>query len=151
MADEDSRIHLVHHDSDVLLSLYEVLSAAGFQVTASTNATDALSYVGRNRPRAVLYHWEMPEMEGREFLRRARGVVPAPRVIASSRQADASMYEEVLRRGGDDLLREPFHRLAVVHVVSRILGFSVPYGTSDPDAPSYAASPVRDSAGRGAP
>jgi len=134
MADEGSRIHLVHDDSDVLLSLYEVLSAAGLLVAASTNTRDALGYIARTKPRAVLCRWEMPEMEGGELIRRVRRTSPLTRFVLSSRHADASMYEDVLRRGGDDLLREPFHQLAVVHVVSRLLGFSVPYPASECDS-----------------
>jgi CheY-like chemotaxis protein len=128
---EGTLIHLVHHDSDVLLDLYAVLSAAGFQVAASSNTLNAVTYITRTKPRAVLCHWEMPEMDGAELIRRVRSSSHETRFVMSSRHADAFMYEEVLRRGGDDLLREPFHDLAVVHVVSRLLGFSVPYPAYD--------------------
>jgi len=124
---EGTLIHLVHHDSDVLLDLYAVLSAAGFQFAASSNTSTAVSYIIRTQPRAVLCHWEMPEMDGAQLIRRVRGSSPSTRFVMSSRHADAFLYDEVLRKGGDDLLREPFHDLAVVHVVSRLLGFSVPY------------------------
>jgi DNA-binding NtrC family response regulator len=144
-SDEGNRIHLVHDDSDVLLSLYEVLSAAGLLVAASTNTRDALSYIVRTKPRAVLCRWEMPEMDGGELLRRVRKASPLTRFVLSSHHADASMYEDVLRRGGDDLLREPLHPLAVVHVVSRLLGFTVPYPASDPESsPFHDASIERE-------
>jgi CheY-like chemotaxis protein len=116
------------------LSLYEVLSAAGLLVAASTNSRDALGYIARTKPPAVLCRWEMPEMDGGELIRRVRKASPSTRFVMSSRHADASMYEEVLRRGGDDLLREPLHPLAVVHVVSRLLGFSVPYPVPHPES-----------------
>jgi len=148
MADERNLIYLVHRDSDVLLSLYDVLSAAGFQVAASSNALDALGYIARTKPRAALCHWEMQELEGAEFIDRVRNASPATRIIMSSRHADASMYEDVLRRGGDDVLREPFYPLAVVHVVSRMLGFSVPYAASE-KAESYSVDSNGDEAGEG--
>jgi len=134
MEHEGTLIHLVHHDSDVLLDLYAVLSAAGFRVAASSSSAGAVGYILRSRPLAVLCHWEMPEMNGAELIRRIRKSSSSTRFVMSSRNADAFMYEDVLRRGGDDLLREPFHDLAVVHVVSRLLGFSVPYPAYDPGA-----------------
>jgi DNA-binding response OmpR family regulator len=89
MADEGNRIHLVHDDTDVLLTLYEVLSASGFQVAASSNTRDALGYIGRTKPRAVLCRWEMPVMEGAELIRRAKDASPLTRFVMSSRNADA--------------------------------------------------------------
>jgi FixJ family two-component response regulator len=131
MSEQSSLVYLVHCDSDVLLSLYEILSAAGFEVAASSNALDALKYVRRTKPRAVLCHWEMPEMGGAEFLECSRRRSPETRIIMTSQHADGPMYDEVRGQGGDDVLREPLSGVAVVHVVSRMLGFSVPYPSTD--------------------
>ncbi len=131
MGEQSRLVYLVHCDSDVLLSLYEVLSAAGFEVAASSNSLDALGYVVRAKPRAVLCHWEMPEMGGTEFLQRSKRCSPETSIIMTSQKADGPMYDDVLEQGGDDVLREPFSQIAVVHVVSRMLGFSVPYTASD--------------------
>src|SRR5579872_2549687 len=131
MESEETLIHLVHPDPDVLLDLYGVLSASGFRVAASTKALHAVAYITKSKPQAVLCHWEMPEMDGGALIRRVRISSPSTRFVMSSRHADASMYEAVIRRGGNDLLREPYHHLAVVYVVSRLLGFSVPYEAYD--------------------
>lgn len=143
MDDQEPLVYLVHCESDVLLSLYDVLSAAGFKVAASSNALDALGYVARSRPRAVLCHWDMPQMVGAELLTRLRKCSSETRIIMSSRNADGALYEEVLEKGGDDLLREPFSAIAVVHVASRLLGFTVPYpgsGENDVSAPGFGSS-----------
>ena len=132
MADDGHLIHLVHHDSDVVLTLYEVLSAAGFHVAASTQALDGLSHIARSKPRAVLCHWDMSGMSGREFIERVRRSSPTSHIVMSTPRANASLYDEVLEAGADDLLREPLNPLAVVHAVSRMLGLDVPYHTSDP-------------------
>jgi DNA-binding response OmpR family regulator len=133
MGQQDNLVYLVHCDSDVLWSFYEVLSAAGYEVAASTNARHALEYVARTKPRAVLCHWEMPELGGGEFLERSRRCSPETRIIMSSRHADGPMYEAVREQGGDDLLREPLSPIAVLHGVSRMLGLSVPYPSAEPD------------------
>jgi hypothetical protein len=48
MKDDAPLIHLVHHDGDMLLTLYEVLGAAGFHVGASTQAEDGLGHIARS-------------------------------------------------------------------------------------------------------
>ncbi|HLY76066.1 MAG TPA: response regulator [Planctomycetota bacterium] len=134
MGESGGLVYLVHPHSDVLLSLYEVLAAAGFDVAASSNAAHALDYVARSRPGAVLCHWDMPELGGTELLGRLRQASPETRVIMTSGQADARMYDLVRGRGGDDLLREPLSGLSVVQAVSRMLGLSIPYTPTDPVA-----------------
>ena len=127
MRDDAPLIHLVHQDSDVLLTLYEVLSAAGFHLGASTRALDGLGHIARSKPRAILCPWDLSGMSGREFLLRVRHSSPESHIVMSSPRATASLYDEVLEAGADDLLREPLNPLAVVHAVSRMLGFNVPY------------------------
>ena len=144
MAEDVRLLHLVHNDSDVLLSLYEVLSASGFQVAASSNAMDGLAFIGRSKPRAILCRWEMPEMEAPEFIRRAKASSPHSRIIICSRQADEEKYRQVVGWGASDLILEPIRPSAVLEAFLRSMGIGVPYehpqetGAYDLDASSPA-------------
>lgn len=131
MAQEAVLVHLVHNDSDVLLSLYELLSACGFQVAASSNSLEGLAYIARSKPRAILCRWEMPEMEGPEFIRRAKAMSPESRIILCSRDADGEKYKQVVRMGGADLLPEPISASAVREAMMRSIGLGVPYEQPD--------------------
>lgn len=130
MTDDHKLVYLVHNDSDVLLSIYDVLSGAGFRVSATSNALDALAYIARARPRAVLCRFDMPEMGGDEFIMRAKRISPETRLLICSRMADERLYECVLRLGANDLVREPLSPSAVLQAVSRMVGLAVPYDDS---------------------
>ena len=123
-------IYLVHNDSEVLLSLYDALTASGFQVIASSNALDALAYIARSKPRAILCRWEMSEMDGLEFIRRARQLSPSAQIILCSRVADGRMFQQIISSGGTDLIQEPMSATTVLHAVSRLFGMGVPYESS---------------------
>jgi CheY-like chemotaxis protein len=126
MTDDIKLVYLVHNNSDVLLTLYDDLSGAGFRVAASSSAMDALAYLARMKPHCVIYRWELPQMEGREFIDRAKTFSPGTRIIVSSQNADGRMYDEIRRLGGDDLISEPFNSSAVIHALSRMAGLGVP-------------------------
>ena len=142
MADTDDLVHLVHPDSNVLLTMYDILSAAGYRVAASSDAPAALAFVARSKPRAILCLWEMPGPGEVELLRRLKRVSPLSRVVMCSPHASSALYDEVIRAGADDLLREPLNPLAVLHAVSRMLGRGIPYlaaGTTAPADPQGGA------------
>ena len=126
MADDTRLVHVVHNDSDVLLSIFDILSGAGFRVAASSSALDGLSYLARSRPSAVLCRWDMPEMEGEEFIERTKKISPGTQILMCFRDADARLYRHVLSLGGSDLLREPMSASAVLHAISRMTGLGVP-------------------------
>lgn len=127
MSEEARTVHLVHHDSDVLLSLYEVLSASGFQVAASSNTLDALAYIARSRPQAVLCRWKMPQMEAPEFIRRVKAVSPLTRIIICSEQADGEKYRQLTSLGASDLIPEPVRASVIREAFMRSTGLGVPY------------------------
>jgi DNA-binding NarL/FixJ family response regulator len=120
-------IHLVHSDSDVLLSLIDVLSASGYEVSASTNALHGLDYAARVKPRVVLCRWEMSEMEAPEFISRVQTTSPDTRILICSRFADREKYKAIVSLGASDVILEPLGASAVLEAVLRSMGRRVPY------------------------
>jgi DNA-binding response OmpR family regulator len=115
-------IHLLDHDSEILLSLFDFLSNAGFTVSATSNAGDALQYVTREHPDVLIASMEMSELPGLEVLQRVRELSPSTRVILTSVRADWYGYEDVLRHGGADLVAKPFKGMILLRAVERVLG-----------------------------
>ncbi len=114
-------IHLVDHDSDVLLFLFDLLSEAGFRVSASSNASDALDHVARLHPEILIANMEMPEVTGSELLMRVKMIAPSTRVISTSVRAERTDMERVLQGGGADLISKPIEGAKLLRVLERVL------------------------------
>ena len=114
-------IHLVDKDSENLIYLFDFLSIEGFSVAASSNTSDAIKCIARTRPRIVLCEWDMPEMSGLEILDEVRRISPQTQVILMAQEGGWLNLEEVLRRGGIDLLFKPCRPRAVMRAVERLM------------------------------
>ncbi len=121
MDDLKPLIHLVDKDSDNLIYLFDFLSIEGFSVAASSTASDALKCIARVRPRVVICEWEMPEITGLELIDEVRTISPQTQVILMTQEGGWLQREEVLRRGGLDLLFKPCRPRAVLRAVERIM------------------------------
>ena len=114
-------IHLLDHDSEVLLFLFDYLSAAGFRVSASSNASDALDHIARSHPEILIANMEMSEVTGGELLSVVKLVSPSTRIISTSVRAERADVENVLRGGAADLIAKPIQGPRLLRVLERVL------------------------------
>jgi FixJ family two-component response regulator len=121
---EESRgqtIHVIDPDSAELISLFETLSHAGFRVSASSSVGDALGYIERDRPQVVIARMELEGSSGLSLIDRVKAASPQSRVILTSGRTDWSLYEEVRRQGGSDLVARPVRPLPLLRAVERAI------------------------------
>lgn len=119
----DSPIHTIHvldHDSEVLLFLFDFLSNEGYQLSASSNAGDALEHVARSHPEVLIADVDLPEWTGPELLMRVRALAPSTRVILTSARPDR-IPGELLRDSHLEIMAKPIQRGALLHAVQRLL------------------------------
>jgi CheY-like chemotaxis protein len=126
MADEKPHILVVDDESDTLLFLYDLLSGEGFHVEGVSRPLDALGYVLRRRPAAVVADVRMPEMDGLELLERIKQVAPKTRVILLSAFGDEGMRQETIRKGGEDFIHKPFRGEDLLRSLGRVLEGTLP-------------------------
>lgn len=120
----DSRsqtIHLIDADSTELMILFESLTYAGFRVSASSRPEDALVYIARMHPQVVIARMEPENKTGLALLDRVKEASPGTRVILTSGRTDWSLYEEVRKLGGFDLVARPVHILSLLRSVERAI------------------------------
>lgn len=99
---------LVIEDDDDIRSLLDVvLTQAGYTVTTAVNGVDGLDALCTSNPDLTLVDVGLPDMEGYEVVREARGRVTGHIVMLSARSesADASRG---LEAGADEYLTKPF-------------------------------------------
>jgi two-component system, chemotaxis family, chemotaxis protein CheY len=97
--------------------LGKFLRELGFDVTDATSGLEALVKIRKMAcPDIVLVDWNMPEMDGCEFLRRIRGedayrTVPVMMVTTESEMDQVSV---ALEAGANEYLMKPFDKDALL-------------------------------------
>jgi two-component system chemotaxis response regulator CheY len=107
----DMKLCLVVDDSRVVRKVARrILEDLGFQVAEAGDGVEALAWVRTAMPDVVLLDWNMPAMNGLEFLRRLRKEPggDAPRVVFCSVENDLDRIREALDEGADEYIMKPF-------------------------------------------
>jgi two-component system chemotaxis response regulator CheY len=102
---------LVVDDSRVIRKVARrILEELGFEVAEAGDGAEALSWCRRAMPQAILLDWQMPVMDGVDFLRQLRRESggEAPRVIFCSVENDLAKIRQALEEGADEYIMKPF-------------------------------------------
>ena len=113
MSGESARVKLclVVDDSRVVRKVARrILEDLGFEVAEAGDGAEALAWCRTAMPDVVLLDWNMPVMNGLEFLRRLRQEPggATPRVLFCSVESDLDRIREALEEGADEYIMKPF-------------------------------------------
>lgn len=104
---------LVVDDSKVIRKVAcHMLETLDFSVIEAENGAEALDMVKQDVPDVVLLDWNMPVMDGMEFLHAMRELpldVP-PKVIFCTTENDVEHIREAMDAGADEYIMKPFDR-----------------------------------------
>lgn len=106
-----SRICLVVDDSRVVRKLARrMLEACGFAVAEAEDGAQALDACRTALPDAVLLDWNMPVMNGLEFLKalRAEFGPDNPPVVFCTTENDMGFIEQAITHGAQEYIMKPF-------------------------------------------
>lgn len=102
---------LVVDDSKVVrMVARKILEGLGFEILEAADGREALERCCNGMPDAVLLDWNMPIMNGIEFLRemRARPGGDAPVVVFCTTENDMEHIREALSAGANEYIMKPF-------------------------------------------
>jgi two-component system chemotaxis response regulator CheY len=94
----------------------KILTGLGFEIDEAENGQIALEKCQNRMPDVVLLDWNMPIMNGLEFLkslRRAEGG-RAPAVIFCTTETDVEHIQKALVNGANEYLMKPFDRDSLI-------------------------------------
>jgi len=106
-----SRTCLVVDDSRVVRKVARrILEANGFTVEEAEDGQKALEACHRRLPDCVLLDWNMPVMNGLEFLRAVRAEFGAdnPPVVFCTTETDMDFIERAIESGAQEYVMKPF-------------------------------------------
>jgi two-component system chemotaxis response regulator CheY len=105
------RTCLVVDDSRVVRRVARrILEAHGFKVVEAADGAEALDSCRRSMPEAVLLDWNMPVMNGLEFLKALRLEFgpDQPPVLFCTTENDISRIAEAIESGAQEFIMKPF-------------------------------------------
>jgi two-component system chemotaxis response regulator CheY len=97
----------------IRLILGGILREMNFETSEAANGKEALHSLRANDPpNLALLDWNMPEMNGYEFLRRVRAnrAFDKMRIIMVTTETEISQVTRALEAGADEYVMKPFTR-----------------------------------------
>ncbi len=102
---------LILDDSRVVRKVAaRIISELGFSCEEAENGQEALEACQSALPDAVLLNWNMPVMNGLEFLKALRGLENGaqPKVIFCTTENGVSFIKKAMDAGADEYIMKPF-------------------------------------------
>ncbi|CAH2604012.1 chemotaxis protein CheY [Rhodovastum atsumiense] len=110
------RLCLVVDDSVVVRRLARrILEAQGFAVHEAGNGEAALAACRATLPDCVLLDWNMPVMNGLDFLKALRGEFGArPPVVFCTTETEMTFVKQAIAQGAQEFIMKPFDEAILV-------------------------------------
>jgi two-component system, chemotaxis family, chemotaxis protein CheY len=112
-----SKTCLVVDDSAVIRKVARrILEGMQFDVVEAEDGSRALDVCGVRMPDAVLLDWNMPVMDGYEFLKMLRRSEEGkrPKVVFCTTENDVAHIARAMHAGADEYIMKPFDREILV-------------------------------------
>ena len=99
---------IVEDDNDISNMLKELLAQNGYRTAQAFSGTEALLYIEKESPQAIILDLMLPGMNGEDLLEQVKREHPDTAVIISSAKEDTKTRIKLLRAGADDYITKPF-------------------------------------------
>jgi CheY-like chemotaxis protein len=111
-----AKVCLIVDDSRVIRKVSaKIAKSLGYVPVEAQDGEEALARCNKAMPALVLTDWNMPEMDGIEFVRRLRAI-PTPKepiVVFCTSNGEAKDIHEGIGAGADDYIVKPFDEAAL--------------------------------------
>ncbi len=104
---------LVVDDSSVIRKVARrILEGLEFEIVEAEDGEQALDACMRQLPEAILLDWNMPKMDGYEFLRMLRKLPggDGPKVVFCTTENDVAHIARALHAGANEYIMKPFDK-----------------------------------------
>lgn len=101
------RILVIDDEPQIHRFLGPALEASGYEPVRADDATAGLREIARKPPDAVVLDLGLPDMDGKDALRKARAFYDGPVIILSARDRETEKID-ALDAGADDYVEKPF-------------------------------------------
>lgn len=116
MGDKQNTILIVDDETSIRLSLADYLEDAGFDVMIAGSAEEGLRLLGKSKPQVAIVDIRLPEMDGNEFIVKARQLNPRLGILIYTGSVDYILNEELIKLGvrSRDILYKPVEDMSMI-------------------------------------
>ncbi|KMO33997.1 response regulator [Methylobacterium aquaticum] len=107
------RTFLIVDDSAVIRKVARrIIEGLGFRVAEAEDGQQAVEQCRSGMPDAILLDWNMPHMDGYEFVRALRRLPSGdhPKVLFCTIENDVASIARALHAGADEYIMKPFDK-----------------------------------------
>ncbi len=101
------KVLIVDDEPQILRVLRPALRASGYQTIGAATATEAFAALSEAMPDLIILDLGLPDMDGKEALRKIRVLTNTPVIVLSARDREAEKVM-ALDLGADDYVEKPF-------------------------------------------
>ena len=104
---------LIVDDSGIIRKVARrILESLEFQILEAENGEQAFETCHRELPDAILLDWNMPKMDGYDFLRALRRLPGGerPKVVFCTTENDVAHIPRALQAGANEYIMKPFDK-----------------------------------------
>ncbi|HPA37623.1 MAG TPA: response regulator transcription factor [Phenylobacterium sp.] len=101
------RLLLVDDEPQLVRALRPALNAEGYEVSAAETGLDAIAQMAAEPSDVILLDLGLPDMDGKEVIRRLREWTEVPILVLSARDLEGEKIA-ALDLGADDFINKPF-------------------------------------------
>jgi two-component system chemotaxis response regulator CheY len=104
---------LIVDDSSVIRKVARrILEGLEFQIVEAENGEEAVESCSAQMPDAILLDWNMPKMDGYDFLRALRRLPNGdrPKVVFCTTENDVAHIARALHAGANEYIMKPFDK-----------------------------------------
>jgi two-component system chemotaxis response regulator CheY len=115
---------LVIDDSRAMRSIIgQILKGIGFEIAEASNGREGLERLRADAPpKLVLVDWNMPEMNGLEFVKamRRRPEFNDTRIMMVTTETEMKRMADALEQGADEYVMKPFTKDAILQKLEQL-------------------------------
>ena len=114
---------LIVDDSRAIRSIVSrIVKQLGFEISEACDGRDALAKLGEGGADLALVDWNMPEMNGLQFVQavRADASRASMRIVMVTTENDISNIQQAIEAGADEYLMKPFTKESLLEKLSLI-------------------------------
>lgn len=141
------KILIVDDEIEAVENCRRILSRVPFDCLVSSDPTEAIKLLERERPGLVLTDLRMPKLDGIEVLAVAKRTDPAVQVVLLTAHATVETAVTAMRYGAFDYITKPFTGDELVQVARRAFDVEVPSGVGQ--TPYRAGASLESSQAKG--